>query len=114
VWALLVAYQVLRTAMTDATDSVEGTDPDRASFTVALHAARDQLILAAGVITDTIIDLVGTIGRHVLAELLPDRRVRTKNRIVKRAISKYNARGPAIDRTTYKATINITMLTAHP
>ena len=29
--------------------------------------------------------------------------VRTKARIVKRAISKYNARGPNIDRTTYKA-----------
>jgi hypothetical protein len=32
VWALLTAYQTLRTAMTDATDSVPGTDPDRAGF----------------------------------------------------------------------------------
>lgn len=47
-----------------------------------------------------------------LAELLPPRRARTKARIVKRAISKYNARGPNIDRTTYKAAISITMLTA--
>ncbi|PZG01574.1 transposase, partial [Nonomuraea aridisoli] len=107
VWALLTAYQVLRTAMTDATDSIPGTDPDRAGFTTALAAARDQLILAAGVTTGTDIDLIGTIGRHVLAQLLPARRVRTKDRIVKRAISKYNARGPAIDRTTYKATISI-------
>lgn len=45
VWALLTAYQVLRTAMTDATDSVPGTDPDRAGFLTALTAARDQLIL---------------------------------------------------------------------
>ncbi|WP_234320203.1 hypothetical protein [Streptomyces sp. SBT349] len=114
VWALLVAYQTLRTAMTDATDSVPGTDPDRAGFTIALSAARDQLVLAAGIIADTVIDLVGTIGRHVLAELLPERRVRTKDRIVKRAISKYNARGPAIDRATYKATISINMLTTDP
>ncbi|MEV4117235.1 IS4 family transposase [Nonomuraea sp. NPDC049695] len=114
VWALLTAYQVLRTAMTDATDSVPGTDPDRAGFTTALAAARDQLILAAGVITGTDIDLVGTIGRHVLAHLLPARRVRTKDRIIKRAISKYNARGPAIDRTTYKATISINMIPASP
>lgn len=113
-WALLVTYQALRTAMTDATDSVAGTDPDRAGFTIALSAARDQLILAAGIITDTVIDLVGVIGRHVLAQLLPQRRVRTKDRIVKRAISKYNARGPAIDRTTYKATISINMLTTDP
>lgn len=114
VWALLIAYQALRTAMADATDSVPGTDPDRAGFTIALAAARDQVILATGVIADTVIDLVGAIGRHVLAQLLPQRRVRTKDRIVKRAISKYNARGPAIDRTTYKATISINMLTTDP
>ena len=114
VWALLTIYQALRTAMTDATDSIPGTDPDRAGFTTALAAARDQLILAAGVITDTHIDLIGTIGRHVLAHLQPARRIRTKDRIVKRAISKYNARGPAIDRTTYKATISITTLLTPP
>ena len=113
-WALLVVYQVLRTAMTDATDSILGLDPDRAGFTTALNAARDQLVLAAGVIADTVVDLVGAIGRHILADLLPDRRIRTKDRIVKRAISKYNARGPAIDRTTYKATISITMLATGP
>jgi hypothetical protein len=93
IYALLVTYQILRTAMCDATDSVPGLDPDRASFTAALHSARDQLIQAAGVIADTVIDLVGTIGRQILATLLPDRRLRTKPRIVKRAISKYNARG---------------------
>jgi hypothetical protein len=114
IWALLVAYQVLRTAMTDATDSVPGTDPDRAGFTIALSAARDQLVLAAGVIADTAVDLVGCIGRRILAQLLPKRRVRTKDRIVKRAISKYNVRGPAIDRATYKATISINMLTPDP
>ena len=113
-WALLTTYQVIRIAMTDATDSRPGTDPDRASFTVAVNAARDQVILAAGIITDTVVDLVGTIGRHVLAALMPDRRVRTKPRIVKRAISKYNARGPNINRTTYKATISIAMLTTEP
>jgi hypothetical protein len=102
------------TDATDATDSVAGIDPDRAGFLTALAAARDQLILAAGVITGTDIDLVGSIGRHVLAHLLPARRVRTKDRIVKRAISKYNARGPAIDRTTYKATISINMMMGSP
>lgn len=111
-WALLTAYQVLRTAMTDATDARAGTDPHRASFTVALAAARDQLVLAAGVIAETVIDLVGKIGDHILAALLPDRRVRTKARIVKRAISKYNARGPNIDRTTYKAAVSIHIPTA--
>ena len=31
-------------------------------------------------------------------------------RIVKRAISKYQARGPNIDRTSYKATVRIDIL----
>ena len=39
VWALLCAYQALRTAMADAVLTSPGTDPDRASFTVALNAA---------------------------------------------------------------------------
>lgn len=44
-------------------------------------------VLAAGITVDTVIDLVGTVGRHILAELLPDRGIRTKARTVKRAIS---------------------------
>ena len=34
--------------------------------------------------------------------------------MVKRAISKYQARGPNIDRTSYKATISIDILTDQP
>jgi hypothetical protein len=112
IYALLVTYQILRTAMADATAAVPGTDPDRASFTIALHAARDQLIQAAGVIAGTVIDLTGTIGRHVLASLMPARRLRTSPRIVKRAISKYVAKGPGINRTSYKATIAVNILTS--
>lgn len=111
VHALLIVYQVLRTAMVDATDTQPGTDPDRASFTTALNTARNQIIQAAGVIADTVIDLVGTIGRAVLAHLLPDRRVRVKARMIKRSNSKYQARGPNIDRHSYQATINIDIIT---
>jgi len=110
IYALLVTYQLLRTAMADAVGCVPGTDPDRASFTIALHTARDQVIHAAGIIASTVIDLIGTIGRQVLASLLPARRLRVSPRIVKRAISKYQARGPNIDRTSYKATISIDIL----
>jgi hypothetical protein len=109
VHALLVTYQILRTAMTDATNTTE-VDPDRASFTTALHAARDQLVQATGVIAGTVIDLAGRIGRLVLDNLMPERRPRVNARTVKRAISKYNARGPNIDRRTYKTTLNINIL----
>ena len=111
VYALLVTYQLLRTAMADATNTQPNIDPDRASFTIAHQTARDQLIQATNVIAGTVIDLVGTIGRHVLANLMPARRLRVCPRIVKRAISKYQARGPNIDRTSYKATVSIDILT---
>jgi hypothetical protein len=110
IYALLVTYQVLRTAISDAAGTVPGTDPDRASFAVALNAARDQVVLAAGVIAGTVTDLAGNIGRLVLASLMPSRRLRTSPRVVKRAISKYNARGK-IDRTSYKAAITIDIIT---
>jgi hypothetical protein len=112
--ALLVTYQILRTAMTDATNSDTGLDPDRASFTIALNGAREQVVKAAGVIADTAIDLVGKIGRLILDNLLPERRLRVNARTVKRAISKYNARGPNIDRRTYKATISLNILAGLP
>jgi hypothetical protein len=112
VFALLVTYQVLRLAMADATGLSPATDPDRASFSIALNTARDLLVQAAGVFDDTAVDLVGTIGRRVMAGLMPDRRIRTRPRVVKRAISKYNARG-TVDRTSYKATISIDILTTH-
>lgn len=114
VYALLVTYQALRIAISDATGDQPGLDPDRGSFTVALHAARDQLVLAAGVLTDTTIDLVGVIGRAVTDHLMPARRLRTNPRVVKRAISKFVAssakgrrRGPSLT-----AVISIDVLTA--
>jgi hypothetical protein len=110
VYALLATYQILRTAMTDATNTTD-VAADRASFTTALHAARDQIVQAAGVIADTVIDLIGKIGRLVLDNLLPDRRLRVNARTVKKAISKYNARGSNIDRRTYQATLAIELLT---
>jgi hypothetical protein len=111
VHALLVTYQVLRTAMADAAVTVPGTDPDRASFSVALDAARDQVILAAGVIAATTAGIAGRIGERVLASLMPARRLRTSPRVVKRAMSRYNAKGKP-DRTTRKATINVEICAA--
>jgi hypothetical protein len=101
--------------MTGATDTDPEVDPDRASFTIALNTARDQVIHAAGVIADTVVDLIGTIGRAVLNDLLPARRTRISPRVVKRAISKHRAKG-TIDRTNYPAatTTIATRLTTGP
>ena len=95
IYALLVTYQALRIAISDAVLTRPDIDPDRGSFSIALHAARDQLIAASGVLTDTapsaVIDLVGELGRQVLHHLMPARRCRTNPRVVKRAISVYAA-----------------------
>jgi hypothetical protein len=112
IYALLVTYQALRIAIADATIARPDLDPDRGSFTIALHAARDQLIQAAGVIAETAIDLVGVIGRHVLDNRMPNRRSRTNPRVVKRAISKFVAKSATgrVRAPNRKATITINIL----
>jgi len=110
--ALPALYQVIRIAITDATATVPGTDPDRASFSVAIQAARDQVIQAAGVIAGTVIDLVGAIGHAVLNQPMPSRRLRVSPRAVKRPLSRYAYKSLRVDRRTYKATISIYILTA--
>ena len=86
VWALLTVYQLLRMAMVTAVESRPDTNPDRASFTTALQTARDQLIAADAILpTDQPgqpgqPDLLGVIGRAVLATLLPPRRPRWSTR----------------------------------
>jgi Insertion element 4 transposase N-terminal/Transposase DDE domain len=87
-WALLCLYQLLRRAMADAAEHVPGTDPDRASFTVALHAARESVIRAENIAPERP-DPVGAIGRAVLARLLPPRRPRFSQRRVKSPRSRY-------------------------
>ena len=114
IYALLTVYQAIRIAIADTTLTAPGTDPDRASFTTALQAARDQVIQAAGVIAAETIDLAGTIGRHILASLLPDRRLRVSPRAVKRPLSRYAYKSLRVDRRTYKATISIDILTNPP
>ena len=88
-WALLTVYQVLRMAMTDATESVPGTNPDRVSFASALETARDQVIAAQGITGTSDAGDIGRIGRAVLASLLPERRPRYSARKVKCATSRY-------------------------
>ena len=88
IYALLTVYQAIRIAIADATTTVPGADPDRASFTIALQAARDQVTQAANVITGTTIDLVGAIGRDVLDHPCPPAGCAS-------ALASSNARSPA-------------------
>ena len=110
-WALLLLYQLLRIAMVTAVETEPGTDPDRASFTTAREAARDQLSAANGILPDEP-DPLGVIGREVLATLLPTRRARYSNRTIKCATSRYTKRDDTRpDTSTTIDTINITIHT---
>jgi Insertion element 4 transposase N-terminal/Transposase DDE domain len=93
IWALLALYQALRRAMVTAAETIPGTDPDRASFTIALQSARETLTAAEGVVTAGA-DLVGRIGRAVLAGLLEPRRPRVSTRKVKSPLSRWNKADP--------------------
>jgi hypothetical protein len=109
VYALLITYQALRTALADTSLARPDVHPDRLSFTIALHAARDQVIHAAAAVADTTVDLIGRIGAAVLNQPLPTRRSRSSPRMVKRAISKHRAKG-CIDRTNHTTTITVEIL----
>jgi Insertion element 4 transposase N-terminal/Transposase DDE domain len=88
-WALLTVYQLLRIAMVTAVETVPGLDPDRASFTSALEAARQEITAARGICPTGPVDLLGAIGTAVLATVLPPRRARFSARKVKCATSRY-------------------------
>ena len=70
IWALLTLYQALRREMVTAAETVPGTDPDRASFTIALQTAIDTVTGADGVVTSDLLH-PGRIGRAVLARAAP-------------------------------------------
>ena len=99
-WALLTLYQLLRMAMVTAVETRPGTDPDRASFTTALEAARQELTAARGICPTGPADLPGVIGRAVLATLLPARRPRYSARKIKAPTSRYQARDDTRPHTT--------------
>ena len=107
-WALLAVYQALRTAVTDTVQAVPGTDPDRASYQVAVQTAQN-LVTTARNITGPAGDLPGDIGRAVLANLHGPRRPRVCARKVKSPLSRWNKHPAGKPRTTCR----ITGITAH-
>jgi Insertion element 4 transposase N-terminal/Transposase DDE domain len=111
-WALLTLYQLLRMAMVTAVETRTGTDPDRASFTTALEAAREELTAARGICPAGPADLPGVIGRAVLSTLLPARRPRYSARKVKCSTSRYLTRDDGRPRAATAITaISVTITT---
>jgi len=96
-WALLAIYQALRIAVTDAVATVPGTDPDRASYQIAVQTATDLVTSASNIISGTP-DLAGGIGRAIPANLHGPRRPRVCARKVKSPLSRWNKHPPGKPR----------------
>jgi hypothetical protein len=93
IWALLALYQALRIAITDAVATAPGTDPDRASYQVAVQTTQILVTSARNIVTEPA-DLAGDIGRAVLASLHGPRRPRVCPRRIKSPISRWNKHPP--------------------
>jgi Insertion element 4 transposase N-terminal/Transposase DDE domain len=109
VYALLTVYQTIVRLTADAITSRPGIAVHRASFTVAIDAARDQVIAAAGILAPATghTVLIGAIGQAVLASLLPiRRRQRAKARSRKNPTSKYGPNAGRFPQTTQTYTLH--------
>jgi Transposase DDE domain len=102
-WGLLALYQALRIAVTDAIATVPGTDPDRASYQIAVQTAQTLVTSARNILTGAA-DLAGDIGRAVLANLHGPRRPRVCARRVKSPLSRWNKHPPGKPRTCQRIT----------
>jgi hypothetical protein len=86
-----------------AAATVPGTDPDRASYQVAVQAAQVMVTQAHNVLTGAA-DVAGTIDRAVLAALHPPRQPRVCARRVKSPLSRWNKHPPGKPRTCQRIT----------
>jgi hypothetical protein len=113
-WALLALYQALRIAITDAIATVPGTDPDRASYQIAVDTAQTLATGACNVLTGPA-GLAGTIGQAILANLHPPRRPRVCARRIKSPLSRWNKHPPGKPRTYLRITkISTAIQHRHP
>jgi hypothetical protein len=104
-WAYLVIYQAIRAVITLAAAGA-GLDPDRISFTAALHAVRRTLPDARTSLDAALAET----GACILTELIPRRKGRVCVRAVTRPSSpfpsKRNAKGPLSQHTHCTVTIH--------
>lgn len=112
-WALLTVYQALRMTMIDAVETRPTTDPDRASFTIALEHARNQVTNTANLLPDPT-DPLGVIGQALLTNLMDPRRARISIRKVKAPASRYPTRPTGDQRPDTSTPVLATTITIQP
>ncbi len=93
VYALLLAHYAIRTLMHAAAVRAE-LDPDRLSFTHALHVLQDAIPEFQMTAPELLASLYERLLHDLVAHLLPVRRLRTNPRVVKRKMSKFRLKRP--------------------
>ena len=92
-WGYLCVHYALRALIHAAADRGD-LDPDRISFTKALHAARRSVRAGLGGTVNLATALHRAIA-EILHPLLPERRLRANARVVRRKMSSYNLKRAA-------------------
>jgi hypothetical protein len=111
-WAYLVIYQAIRVLIVRAAAG-PGIDPDRISFTAALHAIRRTLPAARDHMPATLASLEA----EILTSLVPERQGRIYPRAVTKPISAYPSRrtrpGPISQHARYTITTTTPATSTH-
>jgi len=95
-YALLIAHYVIRWLMHQAALQT-GVDPDRISFTHAVHMIQAAIPEFQMTARDALPQLYARLLRDIAAELLPERRLRSNPRVVKRKMSNFRLKRPQHD-----------------
>ena len=93
VWGYLCAHYALRALMATAAGQ-GGTDPDRVSFTRALHAARRSVRQGLGTAAGALASALPEVLDEVNSGQVRERRLRAAARVVKRKMSNYGVKRP--------------------
>lgn len=90
-YGFFCTHYAIRALMAEVADD-HGVDPDRVSFTRSLHATRRSIRSGIGTSTKNVTEAFRSAITEIGHELLPERRLRKAERVVKRKMSKYNAK----------------------
>lgn len=93
-YGYLCTHYAIRALMHTAATG-HGVDPDRISFTRALHAARRSVRAGLGTATETLAVALPQTLTEIAHQFLPRRRLRAAARVVKRKMSNYGVKRAA-------------------
>lgn len=91
IYGYLCTHYAIRALMASAAGD-RGVDPDRISFTRALHAARRSVRAGLGTATHTLAVALPEAIAEICRQILPERRLRAAARVVKRKMSNYGVK----------------------